>query len=88
MEKLGDILRYTKPHHVLSAAMVCQRAQEILGGRGQVVAIKNGVLKIRAADNYVASSIAQNNIELIERINERLGEPIVKKLRFEIATPP
>lgn len=84
MEKLGDILRYTKPSHQLTAALICARAQEIVGDKGRVVSCDKGALKIAVKDNYQAAAIAQNNIDLIERINQRLGREIVKRLRFTI----
>lgn len=82
MEKLSDLLRYRKQGTVLTAAMVCQRAQEVIGEKGKVVSCNNKTLKIAVKDNYEAAAIAQNDINLIERINKRLGEPTVKRLRF------
>lgn len=84
MERLSDILRYIKPNHALSSALICQRAQEIIGDRGKVISLKNGVLVISVIDNYQAAAIAQDNIDVIERINKRLGQILVKRLRFKI----
>lgn len=84
MERLGDILRYTKPSHTLTAALICARAQEIIGNKGKVVSCDKGVLKIAVKDNYQAAEIAQNNIDLINRINQRLGQGLIKRLRFTI----
>ena len=86
MQKLGDILRYRKLEPTLTSAMIVQQTQAIVGELGQVVSLQNGALKIRVGDNYKASKIAQQNLDLIERINERLGKKLIKKFIFEIAT--
>lgn len=85
MEKLGDILRYTRPQRVLTAAMVCHQAQQVVGAGAVVVSFNQGALKLKVADNYQAAQLAQDNLGLIERVNQRLGQPLVKKLKFEVA---
>lgn len=84
MEKLGDILRYTKPTRTFAAALICQRAQEIIGDAGRVVSFRNGTIKIQLTDSFRANQLAQNNLELIGRINQRIGRPIVNRLKIEV----
>lgn len=86
MDNLGDLLKNKLGNSSLArsldAAGVCEKAQNILGKRCRVISFVRGVLLLGVEDSYISSQIFFESEGLIEKINEKLGEERVKRLRF------
>lgn len=81
---LSSLLGNKRHKQVLTAALMVNFAQRILGDRAQVLSIKNGVIKLKVESSVKASEIKMTEKELIDQINLKLGKDTVKKMSYKV----
>ena len=88
MKKIGKFLdnnpRYKRLQKPLEAAEVCERARAISEGRFEVISFRNGLLTIACSSPAQAANLQTESQEIIDKINSKLGESKVKRMRFKI----
>lgn len=81
------LLRRLKHYGIDKAALasrVCAEAQIVARGDFEVVSYKNGSLKLRVGSPAKAHLIRLRQKSFILETNRRLGQELVKRVRFEI----
>jgi len=66
------------------AARVCAVAKDAAKGDFEIISFKNGTLKIRVESPAKAHLVRLSQNKIIAKINQKLGQELVKKIRFEI----
>lgn len=66
------------------SARVCAIAKEVGAGEFEPVSHKDGALKILVSDSSRAHLLKIKEPQLIEQINSKLGQKVVKRLVFKI----
>ena len=88
MKKIGKMLsnnpRYRRIQKPLEAAKVCDVARTMARHRFEVISYKNGLLTVSVQSSAAAGNLQAESTEIIEKINRKIGESIVKKIRFRI----
>lgn len=73
--------RYKKP---LEAANVCDSARSVAEGRYDVISFRAGLLTLSVTSAAAAANLSLDSEKLKKEINTKIGEEMVKKLRFKI----
>ncbi|MEK7143051.1 MAG: hypothetical protein AAB785_02475 [Patescibacteria group bacterium] len=88
MEKIDRIIngrskfkRYKQP---LKAARICQAAREVSKGDFEVISFKGGILTCAVSSSGEAASLFQDSEKTAEKINQKIGERAVERIRFKI----
>lgn len=87
MDKISKIIRQSKYQRFqkpLEAAAICQAARKIAAGRFGVISFKNGLLTLSVENSLQAANLQSESQEIIEKINQKIGERRVQKIRFRI----
>lgn len=71
------------PNPFLSS-VVCYAALKISGGLFEPISFKDGELLVSAPNSSSASAIQLSQAQIIEKINQKLGQAIVKKIRIRV----
>ena len=89
IQKIGKILsagsfgRYKKP---LLAARVCDAARSISESRFEVISYKNGLLTLGVSSSAQAGNLQMESEDLVEKINQKLDDKLVEKIRFKLVS--
>lgn len=81
---LSSLLGNKRHKQVLTAALMVNFAQRVLGGRAQVISVKNGVIKLKVESSVQASEIKMSESGLIEEINLKVGKDTIKKVSYKV----
>lgn len=88
MKKISEYLRhnprykaYKKP---LEAAQICDLARNQANGRFGVISFRLGLLTLEVDSSSQATMLQFETQKIIDKINQKLGRPAVKSLRFKI----
>lgn len=88
MEKIDRIINsrqnYKRLKKPLKAARVCGLAREIFKDIFEAISFKEGILTVGVSSSAEAANLHQESEEIIKRINQKLGEKAVEKIRFKI----
>ncbi len=77
----SKLKRYQKP---LEASRVCQTARGCIDPRWNIISFKNGLLTVGVTSSAEAANLQMKSIEIIECINKKLGQEMVKRLRYRV----
>lgn len=69
--------------NIFTASMICFYALEVSEGLYQPLCFKNGILSVAVANPASASNIMLSQNAICEKINERIGTNLVKKIRIK-----
>lgn len=64
----------------LLAYWVCKTADELSQGEFRALAFRDGVLFLKAKDHLLAHRLSLTSKELLQKINQKLDYPAVKKI--------
>jgi len=84
---LSDNPRYRRLEKPLMAAEVCEAARAVGEGRFEVIsyrAAKDGLLTVTVESSAAAGNLQVEAAAIIEKINLKIGEKRVGKIRFKI----
>jgi len=81
INRQSKLRRYQKP---LEAAEVCKIAEGIYEGRFEIISFKNGLLTVAVNSSAAAASLQSEQATIIDKINRKIGEEKVKRIRFKI----
>lgn len=88
MDKIGKILggesrlkRFQKP---LEAANVCAAGAACVDAQHSIVSFKNGVLTVGVRTSAEAANLQMKSGQILECINAKLGQDLVKRIRYKI----
>lgn len=84
---LGDNPRYRRLQKPLEAAEVCDRARQVSEGQYHafsIISYRGGLLTMGVGSSFEAANLQAQTSEIIEKINEKIGEEKVKRIRFRI----
>lgn len=88
MKKIHQILsdnpRYNRYKKPLEAANICDVARAEGKGRFGVISYSRGTICLSVNSPAEAANLQAQSDELISKINQKLGEQIVKRVRFKI----
>lgn len=88
MEKIDRIINsrqnYKRLKKPLKAARVCGLAREIFKDIFEAISFKEGILTVGVSSSAEAASLHPKSEEIAEKINQKLGERTVEKIRFKI----
>ena len=88
MEKIKKLLhsnrRYQSFQRRLEAARICQTACELSSRQFEVVSFKNGLLTLAVDSSAQAANLQSEKNKIIEKINQKIGERVVERIRFKI----
>ena len=88
MEKINKFLRsnpkYKRLQKPLEAARVCDIARKQLPGHVKIVSFIRGVLCLSTQNSAEASNLQCESALMIDLINKKIGENLVKRFRFKI----
>jgi len=89
IEKINRILgrqsRLKRLEKPLEAAYICKIADSLADDRYRAVSFKNGLLTVGVSSNLAAANLQVESSKIIERINQKVGEGKVKRIRFKIS---
>lgn len=89
---ISGLLRGRMAHFGLAkqydASFVCEEADRVSGGQFEAVSFRSGVLKVRVGSTSRAHLVRMNQMQIISKINEALGEQRVKRMKFEVGEDP
>lgn len=81
---LSSLFSNRKLSHVLNAAMVVDLAGQVIGDQAKVISFKNGILKLNIPSSVAAVNLKMTQDQLIVKINQRLGQELVKKISYRV----
>lgn len=81
---LSDNPRYRKYQKPMLAAEVCEAARAVAGDRFNVISYQNGLLTVAVESSAAAGNLQAESGEIIEKINKKIGEQKVVRIRFKI----
>jgi len=88
-ENIKNILRRRLAHYGLTrqaeAAQVCAASATVAAGEFEVVSFRAGTLKVRVSSPEQGHLLRLRERGLVEQVNLKLGQPLVKKLTVIIA---
>jgi hypothetical protein len=65
-------------------SLVCYQALKSGEGLFEPISFKDGTLLVRVSDSSSASTVQLSQAQIIEKINQKLGQEVVKKIRIKI----
>lgn len=68
----------------LTAARVCETARTYIDTRASVISFRDGLLTLGVESSAQAANIQAESSQIISEINNKLGEKLVKRLRYKI----
>jgi hypothetical protein len=77
-------IKKRKASDIYLASLVCYAALKIGSGLFKPISFKDGVLLVEASNSSSASTIQLSQAQIIEKINQKLGQEAVKKIRIRI----
>jgi len=77
------IKKRESPNPFLSSA-VCWHALKTGKDLFKPISFKDGVLLVSVSDSSSASAVQLSQAQIIEEINQKLGQGIVKKIRIKV----
>lgn len=88
-KRINNILtrnpRYARLQKPLEAAKVCDIARKLANRRFGVISFKNGLLTLAVNSSAQAGNLQAESQEIIEEINQKIGERRVERIRFKIS---
>ncbi len=88
MKKINKILtsdprfkRFQKP---LEAAEICECARRVAQQQYIIVSFSGGLLTVSCSTSAQAANLQAESGQIIEKINQKMGENKVKRIRFKI----
>jgi predicted nucleic acid-binding Zn ribbon protein len=86
MDKLDKILHRCikkKPlRKALESAEICFYADSCSDGRFRTISFSRGILKVSVDSSPAASELQFEEANLVERINKRAGQEVIKSIRI------
>lgn len=76
--------RYAKLQKPLEAAGICDAARSLSDGRFGVVSFNEGVLCLSISSSAEAANLQAESSQIIDKINQKLGKEMVKRIRYKI----
>ena len=87
LTKIGQTLqnraRKSSKANILSASTVCYFALQISDGLFVPLCFKNGTLFIKTQNPSASSNIMLSQVEIIKKINDKVGNNLVKKIKIK-----
>ena len=77
----SKLRRFKKP---LEAAEICKIANQISHDRYQTISFSKGLLTVAVSSSAAAASLQAERASIVGKINQKIGESKVKKIRFKI----
>lgn len=68
----------------MTAARVCEAARVVARGRFHVISFRDGLLTVGCQNSGEAANLQMESSQLIEEINDKIGETLVQKIRFKM----
>lgn len=88
MKRIGEFLKhnpkYSKFSKPLQAAKVCGAARLLGADRYDVISFKEGLLTLGVTSSAQAANLQAESQGIIDEINQKLGEDLVRGMRFKI----
>jgi len=88
MEDIKNIIgrqsKLKRLHKPLEAAYICKIADSLADDCYDAVSFKNGLLTVGVSSNLAAANLQVESSKIIERINQKVGENRVQRIRFKI----
>lgn len=88
MDKISKFLtnnpKYKQLSRPLQAARVCEAGRGVAGGRFGVISFRDGLLTIGVENSSAAANLQAESSQIIEEINQKLDQELVKRIRFKI----
>ena len=89
MKKISKILsenpRYKRLQKPLEASYICQIADSLADDRYCAISFKNGLLTLGVTSSLAAANLQSGSAKIIDKINQKIGEDKVKRIRFKIS---
>ena len=76
--------KYQRLSGPLRAAQVCNTARALANDRFDVLSFKDGLLTLNAQSSSAAANLQIESQKIIKSVNDKLGQELVKKIRFKI----
>jgi hypothetical protein len=88
MDKINKLIshnpKYAKLKKPLQAAEVCKVARDLAMSRYDIVSFNAGLLTIGVTSSAQATEIQMQSGSIIRELNQKLGEELVKRVRYKI----
>jgi predicted nucleic acid-binding Zn ribbon protein len=88
MSNTSDFLsrhsKYARLKKPLEASRVCETARALANGRFSVLSFVSGLLTLGVTSSAQAANLQIESTQIIGEVNEKLGEELVKSLRFKM----
>lgn len=88
MKKINKLLtenpRYRRLQKPLEAAKICDAARELSSGQWSPISFSKGLLTLGVDSSSRAATLQSEKAIIIEKINQKIGERVVEKVRFKI----
>ena len=88
MERINKLLNKSANKYSLSkvaeSSRICFVAEELSNGEYKPISFKNGILTLKTTNYIVAQSLQLNSEKLIKKINDKLNNRLVKRIKFRI----
>jgi predicted nucleic acid-binding Zn ribbon protein len=81
---LGGEGRYKRFQKPMQAARVCEAGNTCVSPRGRAVTFKDGLLTVELSSGASAANMQMESAGILECINKKLGQDLVKKLKYKI----
>lgn len=81
---ISSLFSNRKLSGVLNAAMIVDLSGQVVGDQATVISFKNGLLKLNVPSSVAAVQLKMTQDELINKINSRLGQDLVKKISYKV----
>jgi len=82
IDQQSKLKRFQKP---LEASYICQIADSLADDHYQAISFKNGLLTLGVTSSLAAANLQSGSAKIIDKINQKIGENKVKRLRFKIS---
>jgi len=76
--------RYLKLRKPLEAARICGVALRLAQGRFEVISFKQGLLTLATKNSGEAANLQLESQKIIDEVNQKVGEDVVKNIRYKI----
>lgn len=83
-EPISQTISRRYPQRPLVAAQITAQAQKVLGAKAQVISFAEGTLKLGVEDVMQATQLRLNSQEIIQKINQSLGQELIERLTFRL----
>lgn len=81
---LGENPRYRRFQKPLEAAEICEYARQVAQQQYSIISFSHGLLTVSCQTSAQAANLQAESGQIIEKINTKIGEDKVKRIRFRI----